>query len=321
MFPAPISAVPPVADSVDVIFSPELPEGWAAQWCQAATGICYQGNQTIRLASGVLDTLKVDLIPSFGGSGMGWTELTVRSHSDSLDYAKCTYALFAGVPVPNAAFLINCSDNIRRLSSGTFTDFRTPMRNTSGSNDSLIVAMTSTLPPGWSTQFCQRSTGTCYFSHGILPMPPGQPDTLAVDFIMSGSTGYGVADISLRSKGNPTVVTYCHYQVFLNMGTTGVPEAQVVESVETRTWGEPNPFTSSTTLRLRTESDGPASLSIFGADGRLIRDLTGLQLKPGVAQVKWDGLGQDGETVPSGVYFYRFHTVEGVTRGMIVRTR
>jgi hypothetical protein len=323
-FKAPLTLSHSGSDSVDVLFDAHYPDDWFAQWCQISSGTCYFNNQTIRIRASIPDTLDIEFIPPTNPPlhpGMGWAEVTVRLHADPLELSRCTYALYSGLPVPNASFNIDCSDNIRRLSSGTFTNFHTPMRNTAAFNDSLIVSMTSTLPENWFTQFCQASTGTCYTSVGVLPMPPGVPDTLKVDFFLAGVSGQGVADIAMRSKANPTVVTYCHYQVFLNMGTTGTPEPQVVMTSATRSWAEPNPFASGTTLRLRTDTARPTGLSIFGPDGRFIRQVSELQMERGVAQVRWDGRNEEGFTVPSGVYFYRFQTSEGDIRGMIVRTR
>lgn len=320
-FQVPISAVAPGADSVDVYFEARYPNGWFSQWCQSSTGICFIDDQVIRLSVGEADSLEIDFFPAAGVPGMGWAQITVRSRVDPLDYAQCTYTLYSGMPVAHPSYVINCSDNIRRLSAGTFVQFNSPMRNTATGADELIVIMETQLPPGWFAQFCQSSNGICFIDEGLLSMPPSVQDTLQVDFFLTGTTGTGVADIRIHSASNPSVVTYCHYQVFLNQGTTGAPEPVVTMTRETRSWAEPNPFASGTTLRLRTEADGPAELSIFGADGRLIRNLPGLRLEPGDAQIRWDGLTEAGTAAPSGVYYYRIRTAGQESRGVLVRTR
>ena len=86
-------------------------------------------------------------------------------------------------------------------------------------------------------------------------------------------------------------------------------------------WARPNPFQDETRLSLRSDRAGLASLGIFGADGRLVRTFTGLDLLPGAHGLTWDGRDDSGSPVPSGVYFYRWTAGGGVARGMVVKTR
>ena len=185
-FQVPISAVPPGADSVDVYFEARYPNGWFSQWCQSSTGICFIDDQPIRLSVGEVDSLEIDFFPVAGVPGMGWAQITLRSRVDPLDYAQCTYTLYSGMPVPQPSYVINCSDNITRLSAGTFVQFNSPMRNTATAADELIVIMESQLPPGWFAQFCQSSNGICFIDRGLLSMPPSVQDTLQVDFFLTG---------------------------------------------------------------------------------------------------------------------------------------
>lgn len=319
-FRALISAIPPGADSVDVLFTPHVPDGWSAQWCQSSTGSCFISDHAIRLSVGTLDTLEIDLYPVPGTPGKGWVDLKVRARADTLDYAVCSYTLFSGMSVPSVNFTVNCQDNLREVPVAQPVQFKTPIRNNAGFADSLYVTYYTSMPPTWQAQYCQVSTGSCFLGPGTLPLASAVWDTVEVDIWPAGSSGRGFVDLAYHSTANPSMMTFCHYQVFLNQGTTGAPEPQVVMT-ETRSWAEPNPFHSGTTLRWQARTGGTAEVGIYGADGRLVRALPGLAFEPGVAQARWDGRGDDGTLLPSGVYFYRVRSEGTTIKGMLVRTR
>jgi hypothetical protein len=68
---------------------------------------------------------------------------------------------------------------------------------------------------------------------------------------------------------------------------------------------KPNPFTTQTRIGFKLPAQGRVELQILGADGRLIRTLLNDVQAAGAHEVLWDGLGNDGRKMPSGVYFYR----------------
>jgi hypothetical protein len=65
----------------------------------------------------------------------------------------------------------------------------------------------------------------------------------------------------------------------------------------------PNPFTASTRIPLAA-SRGTASIQVFDAAGRLIRQLTAPPSE-GSRFLDWDGRDAGGRLVPAGTYFYR----------------
>jgi Ca-activated chloride channel family protein len=68
----------------------------------------------------------------------------------------------------------------------------------------------------------------------------------------------------------------------------------------------PNPFNPSTTIRLRlnTDYDGAMEVRIYNTLGQLVRVLSIQVNGKGIYNVVWDGLGNDGRPLPSGVYLY-----------------
>jgi hypothetical protein len=69
----------------------------------------------------------------------------------------------------------------------------------------------------------------------------------------------------------------------------------------------PNPFNPGTTIRYTVGESGRVSLRVYDVAGRLVRVLVDRDQKASadVFDVTWDGNNDSGESVSSGVYFYR----------------
>lgn len=83
----------------------------------------------------------------------------------------------------------------------------------------------------------------------------------------------------------------------------------------------PNPFNPSAALRFELPSRSAVDLSIYDARGRLVRALLRGPQDAGRHTAVWDGRGEAGEPRPSGVYFCRLATPDGVhtTKVTLVR--
>ena len=83
---------------------------------------------------------------------------------------------------------------------------------------------------------------------------------------------------------------------------------------------QPNPFSpedGSTASRFSLSGQTDTQLQIFDISGRLVRELVSGNLPAGEHQVNWNGRDSRGETVSSGVYFYKLQTADRVdTRKM-----
>jgi hypothetical protein len=73
----------------------------------------------------------------------------------------------------------------------------------------------------------------------------------------------------------------------------------------------PNPFKGSTLITYSLDSRCSAELCIYDVTGRLIKELVGGEKDAGIYSLVWDGRGQHGEKVESGVYFCRLHLFGG----------
>jgi hypothetical protein len=67
----------------------------------------------------------------------------------------------------------------------------------------------------------------------------------------------------------------------------------------------PNPFNPSTLIAYEVAREGKTELRIFNVQGELVRTLVDRQSTPGTYEVEWDGRDDNGQSVPSGSYYYR----------------
>ena len=67
----------------------------------------------------------------------------------------------------------------------------------------------------------------------------------------------------------------------------------------------PNPFNPSTTIEFELPERCDVSLAVFNVLGQKLVELVRGEMAAGHHTVVWDGRGDNGEVLPSGVYFYR----------------
>ena len=67
----------------------------------------------------------------------------------------------------------------------------------------------------------------------------------------------------------------------------------------------PNPFNPTTMIRYDLPTEGRVRLEIFNALGQPIRTLVDGPQQAGPSVIRWDGRDEAGQSLPSGLYFYR----------------
>ena len=83
----------------------------------------------------------------------------------------------------------------------------------------------------------------------------------------------------------------------------------------------PNPFNPRTVLRFEITQDGPVSLKVYDAVGRVVRVLVDEDLQAGPHEVVWDGRDMGGRAAASGIYFARLVTPSSVQSRKMVLSR
>jgi hypothetical protein len=80
----------------------------------------------------------------------------------------------------------------------------------------------------------------------------------------------------------------------------------------------PNPFNPYTCIKFSLMRPGRVVLQIFDIAGRPVRTLVDGWMNSGEYSEIWDGRGEDGRELSSGVYFYRLATADYVTTKKMV---
>ncbi|MCF7802713.1 MAG: PQQ-binding-like beta-propeller repeat protein [Candidatus Marinimicrobia bacterium] len=166
-----------------------------------------------------------------------------------------------------------------------------------------------------------------YFqTQGPLVAPPLITSTGRMYIGSDEGTIYGFADISAGGFQKTTDAHFAGYWPTFqgNNARTG-NLADIVTAVDpeegdqsalpqqfTLSQNFPNPFNPTTTLKYGLPQDADVRLVIYDLAGRKVKTLVQEQQSAGWHQVSWGGTGQFGQSVSTGVYFYRLEAGEFV---------
>jgi hypothetical protein len=70
----------------------------------------------------------------------------------------------------------------------------------------------------------------------------------------------------------------------------------------------PNPFNPSTVISFSLPEYNWVSLLVYDVNGRVVSTLVSESLSPGVYHYSWNGKSDDGQNLPSGIFFYILET-------------
>jgi len=94
---------------------------------------------------------------------------------------------------------------------------------------------------------------------------------------------------------------------FFRYGTTGIGDGSTA-SLPTEfglKQNYPNPFNPQTNIDFMVPQTSNVTIEIFNILGQKVRSLLSEEKAAGTYSVRWDGANENGQNVPSGVYFYR----------------
>lgn len=93
-------------------------------------------------------------------------------------------------------------------------------------------------------------------------------------------------------------------------GSTGLVDDGLPEATDLTAY--PNPFNPRTTVNFKLPAAGHATVAIYDARGMAVAMLVDDSMAAGAHALSWDGRGAHGGSMPSGTYFCRLTTSEGV---------
>jgi hypothetical protein len=110
-----------------------------------------------------------------------------------------------------------------------------------------------------------------------------------------------------------------HMHISMEPDFTDVAGGRPVAAAVRLTGCAPNPFNPSTKISYELLADRTVVLDVFDAHGRRVRTLLGgVAQSSGSHDVTWDGRGDDGRRLASGVYIYRLQAGREAVRGRVV---
>lgn len=124
---------------------------------------------------------------------------------------------------------------------------------------------------------------------------------LTLEWASRGQSGTLIVngrEISLYQSGNITIQNEASIALRIG-GESSVPMEFALDQ------NFPNPFNPSTSIRYHLPGDSHITLKVFDALGQEVKTLVNGFHKAGTMSVTWDGTGNRGETLASGMYFVR----------------
>ncbi|MCP4631654.1 MAG: T9SS type A sorting domain-containing protein [candidate division Zixibacteria bacterium] len=92
---------------------------------------------------------------------------------------------------------------------------------------------------------------------------------------------------------------------YLNRNTWIIDAGEQVPSEFSIMGNYPNPFNSSTTIKIRTPESGELEVSIYNLAGQRVNTINLITKGSGEHDILWDGFDWSGRGVAGGVYFYK----------------
>lgn len=146
---------------------------------------------------------------------------------------------------------------------------------------------------------------------GARGIPRGRGALVIVVFEIKTGVPPGVYELKLQGKlwdesGKELVASFNNGKVTI-AGTSGKPVARNAEAVFLFGLSNfPNPFNGTTQICYQLMEKGQVRVAVHNLLGQRVRLLVDHVAEPGLYQVQWDGQGEVGEEVTSGVYLCLF---------------
>jgi len=114
---------------------------------------------------------------------------------------------------------------------------------------------------------------------------------------------------------NTTLSELGQYGVFYDENFVAIPQKFMLHQ------NYPNPFNPITTIKYDLPEAEKVTLTIFNVLGQKIQTLVSKEMEAGFHKTLWKGRNENGETVTSGVYFYRLQAGKKVVNKKMILIR
>lgn len=152
---------------------------------------------------------------------------------------------------------------------------------------------------------------------GAIPIMEyaGDPGAVGAVRYSDPTAGYKAVYFGFGLEAVYGVMTYASLPQVLETcfeffdAATAVEDDPVVSAYQTQLRQNfPNPFNPTTMIPFSLQANDAVSLDVYNVSGQKVRTLVNSVLAAGSHSVVWDGRGDNGLSVGSGIYFYRLTT-------------
>jgi hypothetical protein len=170
--------------------------------------------------------------------------------------------------------------------------------------------------PNHLTQFTYPATSIVQ-GWNFIPVPTGSDITISDGSFYVAIYEYSNASqVGLDTNANghsytktaagwaPLTLGELMIHAIVENGAAGSDDNVVIPLVLAAS-NQPNPFNPNTTISYSVPKDGQTTLAIYNLKGQLIRTLVNGNAKAGSFNASWNGKDDKGNSVASGIYFYR----------------
>lgn len=146
----------------------------------------------------------------------------------------------------------------------------------------------------------------------INPDPSVEPDTADADVHVGWKGSNGFNRIRIGSGNSPNQAECAYDEIRISQSFSGLTvETSVQEESPAKAnqfallGNYPNPFNPTTTISFILDKTQHTNLTIYDITGRKVMTLMDAVHRPGEYSVQWNGADSNGQTAPSGLYFYK----------------
>ena len=142
---------------------------------------------------------------------------------------------------------------------------------------------------------------------------------VANEFVASSEAGMSLQFVDNGTPGSGNWVTAAATPNEANQTSTSIDDFDEAPNAFRLHANYPNPFNPTTAISYDLQQNGNVHLAVYDVFGREIAELVNNTQASGTYSVNWNGQDASGQTVASGVYFYRL-TLDGITSRSRVMT-
>lgn len=136
---------------------------------------------------------------------------------------------------------------------------------------------------------------------------PGSGNNTAFNAVSSPSSNAYSGDVSFVGVDNISVSADTMYADLIVGLAAGIDDGTdpLLPASASLSQNYPNPFNPTTTIALNTSVSGQIQVEVFNILGQKVRTLIDGVIQSGISYVTFDAVDDEGQTLPTGVYFYR----------------